>query len=137
MWKIIAVATVLFSNVGSAAARPETGWLIDQAGTKPLVAQVWSIPSAKGIVIWRVLSATGAKLSEMPEPTLTNGYVYSYGECTLAGKLAPGVIAEIKVDPRSLEALEVRRAWSLDPASNLFKETDPHSLVCYNADYGF
>jgi hypothetical protein len=137
MWKTVAIAAVLASNVASAAARPETGWLIDRAGGKPLVAQVWSIPSDKSIFVWRVLSASGAKLSEMREPALTKGYEYSYGECTLAGKLAPDVIAEVKADARSLEALEVRRAWSLDPASNSFKETDPHGLVCYSADYGF
>ena len=137
MLKIMAIAAVLISNVASAAGQPETGWLIDRAGAKPLVAQVWSLPSDKSVSVWRVLSANGVKLSEMREPTLTKGYEYSYGECTSAGKLAPDVIAEIKVDDRSLEALEVRRAWSLDPASNSFKETDPRGLVCYNADYEF
>ena len=137
MWKIITIAAALASSVASEARRPELSWLIAQGGSKPVLAQVWSTSSSTPKFVWRVLSAKGEKLSEMPEPGLAEGYEFSYGECMLGGEIASDVIAEIKVDAGSPLALEVRRAWTLDPTSESFKESDPQGLTCYNADYGF
>ena len=136
MWKVIVIAAML-SPGAAASTRPEVSWLIEQGGAKPVLAQVWPIRPPKAGPVWRVLSASGVTLSEMQEPILATGYEYSYGECVAGGKLASDVVAEIKVSERSPVALEVRRAWAFDPASQSFKESDPRGLVCYNADYGF
>jgi len=137
MWKVVVIAALISGNVAAATTRPEVSWLIMRREAKPVLVQVWADRPVNPSLVWRVLSASGVKLSQMPEPSLVDGYEYSYGECTAGGKLAPEVIAEIKVGERSPVALEVRRAWALDPASKTFKESDPHGLVCYNSDYGF
>jgi hypothetical protein len=136
MWKLIAVLAILLISLGvNAAERPEVSWLVESKGGV-VIAQVWPPGSNHGPSLWRVISTSGAKLSEMQEPPLEPGFTYTYGECLSQGKLASGVIAQIRVSAASLEALTVGRAWKLDPVTNSFAPTATPGLSCYNADYG-
>ena len=136
MWKLIAVLLIGLTSVGvSAAERPEVGWVVESKG-HVVIAQVWAPATKGGRYLWRVVSPSGAKLSETQEPPLVAGFTYSYGECLSQGKLAPEVIAQIKVRNTSLQAVAVGQAWRLDPETNSFVPAATTGLVCYNADYG-
>lgn len=136
MWKMIAVFLGLAASVHAEPSRPEVSWVVDQDGI-PVIAQVWANSSRQLGFTWRLMSTAGENLAEMPEPVLTPGYEYSYGECTVDGKLRTDLIAEVKNQASSPTSIAVKRVWAADPANRSFKISPPEHIVCYNSDYGF
>ena len=136
MWKMIAIFLLLSASVHAEGSRPEVSWVVDQDGVLVIAQVLADSPKRHGFT-WRLISTAGEKLVEMPEPTLTPGYEYSYGECTIDGKLRSDLIAEIKNQSNSPISIAVKRVWAADSAHKSFKISSPEHIVCYNADYGF